>query len=73
MNQIPFELLKRLILTTSKKNDLVYDPMCGSGSTIFAADVLGRDGFGCDINEDCQKIWEDVKKGTKKYGVDSND
>tara|TARA_Y100001973_G_C5176142_1_gene322052 strand:- start:101 stop:862 length:762 start_codon:yes stop_codon:yes gene_type:complete len=73
VNQIPFELLKRLILTTSKKNDLVYDPMCGSGSTIFAADVLGRDGFGCDINEDCQKIWEDVKKGIKKYEVDVSD
>ena len=34
------------------------DPMCGSGSTIFAADVLGRDGFGCDISKEAKNVWD---------------
>jgi site-specific DNA-methyltransferase (adenine-specific) len=58
VNQIPSELLRRLILTTSDDNELVADLMCGSGSTVFTAASLGRKGWGCDINENLIPIWQ---------------
>jgi site-specific DNA-methyltransferase (adenine-specific) len=57
VNQIPYELLRRLILTTTDKDDVVYDPMCGSGSTIYAAGHLGRIGIGYDISPKARDIW----------------
>ena len=62
VNQIPQELLKRLIITTTDENDLVADFMCGSGSTLLTAMALERKGFGCDINQDLEQIW-------KKYNI----
>lgn len=65
VNQIPSELLRRLILTTTDENDTVGDLMCGSGSTVFTAATLGRKGFGCDMNENLIPIWEDRIKDEK--------
>ncbi|MCX8505052.1 MAG: DNA methyltransferase [Alphaproteobacteria bacterium] len=47
--QKPVGLLKRIINSSSKKNDLVFDPFCGCGTTIFAAQELERRWIGCDI------------------------
>lgn len=58
VNQIPSELLNRLILTTSDEGDIVADLMCGSGSTVVAASKLNRRGWGCDVNENLIPIWE---------------
>ena len=33
-----------------KPGELIYDPFCGSGSTIVAAHQLGRTGYGCEID-----------------------
>ena len=57
-NQIPEEILKRLILTTTDEQDLVVDPMCGTGSTLITASKLNRNGWGCDINSDLQELWD---------------
>jgi site-specific DNA-methyltransferase (adenine-specific) len=57
VNQIPYELLKRLILTTTDENDVVYDPMCGSGTTVYAAGHLGRVGIGYDLSLKARDIW----------------
>ncbi len=57
VNQIPYELLRRLIITTTDENDVVYDPMCGSGSTVFAAGHLGRVGIGYDISPKARDVW----------------
>jgi DNA modification methylase len=57
-NQIPEEILKRLILTTTDEQDLVADPMCGTGSTLLTAIKLNRNGWGCDINSDLQELWD---------------
>jgi DNA modification methylase len=65
VNQIPQELLNRLILTTSQKGDLIADLMCGSGSTVVAADKLGRNGWGCDINPNLLPIWEKNMENSK--------
>ena len=59
VNQIPREVLNRLILTTTDKNDIVLDPMCGTGSALVAASDLGRRGIGSDLNKDVVKIWEE--------------
>lgn len=46
--QKPTKLLERIIAASSKPNDLVLDPFCGSGSTLVAAESLGRRWIGVD-------------------------
>lgn len=46
----PEWLLERIIATTTKPGDTVADFFMGSGTTAVAADCLGRNFFGCDIN-----------------------
>ena len=58
VNQIPREVLRRLILATTDKRNIVLDPMCGTGSTLLAARDEGRSGIGIDINSDLKKIWK---------------
>jgi DNA modification methylase len=41
--QKPIELLKRVILTTTKEGDLILDPMAGTGTTGYVAKMLNRD------------------------------
>jgi DNA modification methylase len=40
--QKPIELLKRIILTSTKEGDLILDPMAGIGTTGITAYTLGR-------------------------------
>jgi len=56
-NQIPFELLRRIILCSTKPGDWVGDPFSGSFSTARAALNLGRRGWGCDINSEVVEHW----------------
>jgi len=46
------ELLRRLILMTTIEGDLVFDPMCGSGTTPLAAKLTNRQYVGYDISQD---------------------
>ncbi len=45
------ELLKQIILSSSKEGDLILDCFCGSGTTIVAAEKLKRNWIGIDSNE----------------------
>ena len=45
-------MLKRIIIASSKKDSIVADFFCGSGSTIATAEKLGRKWIGCDENKD---------------------
>jgi len=47
--QKPLELLERIIEASSNKGDIVLDPFCGCGTTIHAAQKLGRQWIGIDI------------------------
>lgn len=47
--QKPVALLKRIIIASSKEGDLVFDPFCGCGTTIDAAQELNRRWVGIDI------------------------
>ncbi len=46
--QKPMDLLKRIILASTDKNDLVLDPFTGSSTTGIAAHMLGRRFVGID-------------------------
>jgi site-specific DNA-methyltransferase (adenine-specific) len=39
--QKPKPLLKRIIAASSKPGDTIFDPFCGCGTTIYAAQELG--------------------------------
>ena len=47
--QKPVALLERIIEASSNKGDLVLDPFCGCGTTVVAAQKLGRRWIGIDI------------------------
>lgn len=47
--QKPVALLERIISVSSNSGDLVLDPFCGCGTTIDAAEKLGRRWIGIDI------------------------
>jgi len=47
--QKPEQLLERLIRTSSNDGDLVADFFAGSGTTLAAAETLGRNWIGCDL------------------------
>jgi site-specific DNA-methyltransferase (adenine-specific) len=49
--QKPIRLIKRIILATSKINDLVLDPFMGSGTTGAAAILLKRNFIGIEKEE----------------------
>ncbi|RLD60108.1 MAG: site-specific DNA-methyltransferase [Bacteroidetes bacterium] len=54
--QKPEEMLKRIILASSNKGDLVLDPFLGSGTTAFMAKKLGRDWIGIEKNKEYIEI-----------------
>jgi site-specific DNA-methyltransferase (adenine-specific) len=47
--QKPLALLERIVQASSNPGDLVLDPFCGCGTTIAAAQKLGRRWVGIDI------------------------
>jgi len=54
--QFPIELVERLVLSLTNKNDLVFDPFLGVGSTTAAAVKNNRRGMGCEIMPEYYKI-----------------
>jgi SAM-dependent methyltransferase len=46
--QKPLALLERIITASSQPGDLVLDPFCGTGTTMIAAERLGRQWIGID-------------------------
>jgi DNA modification methylase len=48
--QKPVELLARMISNSSRTGEIIYDPFCGSGTTLVAAHQLGRVGYGVEIS-----------------------
>ena len=59
----PLSLIKPLILTTSKENDIVFDPFMGSGTTAVASIETKRNYIGFEINERfCQIAEKRIKE-----------
>ncbi|ACC98241.1 DNA methylase N-4/N-6 domain protein [Elusimicrobium minutum Pei191] len=57
--QKPFDLMRRIILSSTKENDLILDPFTGSSTTGLAATYYKRNFIGIDIE---QKYLELSKK-----------
>ena len=57
--QKPLALLERILKASSNEGDVVFDPFCGCGTTIHAAQNLGREWIGVDVCvKACQVIQE---------------
>ena len=52
----PINIVKNLIINSSKENDIVLDPFMGSGTTALAAKELGRNYIGFEIDKKYHKI-----------------
>ena len=65
--QKPLALLKRIITASSNEGDVVFDPFCGCGTTIYAAHLTGRKWIGCDIAILSVNLVRDVL--LKRYGL----
>lgn len=61
--QKPVALLERIIETASDEGDIVLDPFCGCGTTLVAAQKLGRKWIGIDISPTACKL---MKKRLQK-------
>jgi len=66
--QFPVELVERLVLALTNREDAVFDPYMGVGSAVVAALLHGRIGYGCDtVGEYVDIAWqrvEDLRNGT---------
>ncbi len=56
--QKPVRLMQSLIELTTQEGQIVLDPFCGSGSTLVAAKLLGRDYIGIEANREYALIAE---------------
>jgi site-specific DNA-methyltransferase (adenine-specific) len=55
--QMPIQLADRLLKLFARKGDIVYDPFAGAGTTMLAAQQLGLNSIGTEIDPDyCQFI-----------------
>lgn len=54
--QKPLLLLERIIKLATNEGDTVLDPFCGSGTTLVAAKLLGRNSLGIDTSKDAIEI-----------------
>jgi site-specific DNA-methyltransferase (adenine-specific) len=73
--QKPVKLIEKLIRIFTDEGDIVIDPVCGSGSTLIAANNLKRKGHGFEIKKDFYeqaKEWEEeviqVNKDIEEFG-----
>lgn len=60
--QKPLALLTRILLASSNKGDIVFDPFCGCATTLIAAANNNRKFVGCDIDSEVVNValmrWE---------------
>ena len=62
----PLEIIKNLIINSSKENEVVLDPFLGSGTTAVACKELERNFIGFEINKEYYEIAIDRLKGVNQ-------
>ncbi len=65
--QKPLALLERIVAASSNPGDVVLDPFCGCGTTIAAAEKLGRQWLGIDVTYDAIPI---IRERLAQSGVE---
>jgi DNA modification methylase len=63
--QKPIALLDRIIQASSNKGDVVFDPFCGCGTTIFSAVKNERRWIGCDVAILAVKMVREILTGER--------
>ena len=66
--QKPLALMERILSVSSNPGDIVLDPFCGCGTTVHAAERLGRDWIGIDITHYAVSVIEERLK--RECGLD---
>lgn len=67
--QKPLKLLYRVIRASSNEQEMVFDPFCGCATTCVAAEALGRQWTGVDIEEKARDLVEErLRKEVYKQG-----
>jgi adenine-specific DNA-methyltransferase len=60
----PLGMMEHIIRISSRPGDTILDPFCGSGSTLQAARLNGRQAIGCELDAGyCEKIADRLKQG----------
>jgi DNA modification methylase len=67
----PLNIIKNLILNSSKENDIVLDCFCGSGTTCVACKETGRIFIGMEIDPEYHKLAVDRLNGILANGQTS--
>jgi DNA modification methylase len=68
--QKPVDLMRRPILNHLRRDELVYDPFLGSGTTLAAAELTERVCYGLELDPKCVDVtvqrWQELagKKAT---------
>lgn len=65
--QKPIKLLDRIIRASTEEGQVVFDPFCGCGTSIYAAHLAKRRWIGCDIAILSVRIVREVL--LKRYGL----
>ena len=65
--QKPIKLLDRIIQASSNEGDVVFDPFCGCGTSIYAAEKNNRKWIGIDIAILSVQLVSDIL--LKRYGM----
>lgn len=65
--QKPLELLERIVLSSTKENELILDPFCGSGTTGLAAIKNNRLFIGIDNEKEYLELATRRYNGTKEW------
>jgi DNA modification methylase len=66
----PCELVRDHIISWSNKGDIVFDPMCGSGTTCVSSLQLGRKYIGIDISKEyCELSKKRILKFEKQLSI----
>jgi DNA modification methylase len=55
----PTALIEPCVLAGSRKNDIVFDPFIGSGTTAQVALQHGRQYLGCELNKEYEKLQQE--------------
>jgi len=63
--KLPAELIEKILLYSSKKNDLILDPFLGSGQVAIISKKLGRKFLAFEI-VNCKRILFFCKKTTRQ-------
>ena len=59
-NQLPTELVRRMLLLTTPEGEWVGDLTAGAGTTWEVAKGIGRSCWLNDLNPECLEIWEAI-------------